>query len=128
MSLLVAPLMVLWPAAAVAALGDGRRRPVGWAVAGVLAVAVALLGALVVRVAADGPVEVVAGGWPADVGIRLRADALGVTLALVSVAVVLAALVHGTNQGAQTHRARAGADDRAVLRRRHGRGAAAIVL
>ena len=39
MSLLVAPLMVLWPAAAVAALGDGRRRPVGWAVAGVLAVA-----------------------------------------------------------------------------------------
>ena len=95
MSLLVAPLMVLWPAAAVAALGDGRRRPVGWAVAGVLAVAVALLGALAVRVAADGPVEVVAGGWPADVGIRLRADALGVTLALVSVAVVLAALVHG---------------------------------
>ena len=95
MSLLVAPLMVLWPAAAVAALGDGRRRPVGWAAAGVLGVAVALLGALAVRVAADGPVEVVAGGWPADVGIRLRADALGVTLALVSVAVVLAALVHG---------------------------------
>jgi multicomponent Na+:H+ antiporter subunit D len=94
-SLLVAPLMVLWPAAAVAALGDGRRRPVGWAAAGVLGVAVALLGALAVRVAADGPVAVVAGGWPADVGIRLRADALGVTLALVSVAVVLAALVHG---------------------------------
>jgi multicomponent Na+:H+ antiporter subunit D len=98
-SLLVAPLMVLWPAAAVAALGDGRRRPVGWAVAGVLAVAVALLGALAVRVAADGPVEVVAGGWPADVGIRLRADALGVVMALVSVAVVLAALLHGVVSG-----------------------------
>ena len=77
MSLLVAPLMVLWPAAALAALADGRRRPVGWAAAGVLAAAVGLLAALAVRVAADGPVEVVAGGWPADVGIRLRADALG---------------------------------------------------
>ena len=94
MSLLVAPLMVLWPAAALAVLADGRRRPVGWAAAGVLAAAVALLAALAVRVA-TGPVEVVAGGWPADVGIRLRADALGALLALVSAAVVLAALVHG---------------------------------
>jgi multicomponent Na+:H+ antiporter subunit D len=95
MSLLVAPLMVLWPAAAVAVLADGRRRPVGWAAAGVLAAAVALLAALAVRVATGEPVEVVAGGWPADVGIRLRADALGALLALVSDAVVLAALVHG---------------------------------
>jgi len=94
MNLLLAPLMVLWPAAAVGALADGRRRPVGWAAAGVLAAAVALLAALAVRVATDGPVEVVAGGWPADVGIRLRADALGALLALVSAAVVLAALVH----------------------------------
>ena len=95
MSLLVAPLMVLWPAAALAVLADGRRRPVGWAAAGVLAAAVALLAALAIRVATGGPVEVVAGGWPADVGIRLRADALGALLALVSAAVVLAALVHG---------------------------------
>ncbi|HSK35674.1 MAG TPA: proton-conducting transporter membrane subunit [Actinomycetota bacterium] len=95
MNLLLAPLMVLWPAAAVAALTDGRRRPVGWAAAGVLAAVVALLAALAVRVATGGPVEVVAGGWPADVGIRLRADALGALLALVSAAVVLVALVHG---------------------------------
>jgi multicomponent Na+:H+ antiporter subunit D len=98
-SLLVAPLALLWPAAALAALGDGRRRPVGWAAVGVLAVVVGLLAALALRVAADGPVEVVAGGWPADVGIRLRADALGVVMALVSVAVVLAALVHGVVAG-----------------------------
>ena len=96
MSLLVAPLVLLWPAAAVAVLLDGRRRAVGWAAAAVLAGALALLGALAARVAADGPVELVAGGWPADVGIRLRADALGVVLALVSVAVLLAAQVHGT--------------------------------
>lgn len=95
MSLLVAPLIVLWPAAALAALVDGRRRPVGWVAAVVLAAAVALLAALAVRVAAGGPVEVVAGGWPVDVGIRLRADALGALLALVSAAVVLVALVHG---------------------------------
>jgi len=99
MSLLVAPLALLWPAAALAALGDGRRRPVGWAAVGVLAVAVGLLATLAVRVGAGGPVEVVAGGWPANVGIRLRADALGVTMALVSVAVVLAALVHGVAAG-----------------------------
>ena len=99
MSLLVAPLALLWPAAALAALGDGRRRPVGWAAVAVLAIAVGLLSALAVRVAASGPVEVVAGGWSADVGIRLRADALGVTMALVSLAVVLAALVHGIAAG-----------------------------
>lgn len=99
MSLLVAPLALLWPAAALAALGDGRRRPVGWAAVAVLALAVGLLATLAVRVAAGGPVEVVAGGWPADVGIRLRADAVGVTMALVSVAVVLAALVHGVAGG-----------------------------
>jgi multicomponent Na+:H+ antiporter subunit D len=98
-SLLVAPLAVLWPAAAVAALADGRRRATGWGAVAALTAAVALLAALAVRVAADGPVEVVAGGWPADVGIRLRADALGVVMALVSVAVVLAALVHGVVSG-----------------------------
>lgn len=97
--LLVAPLLVLWPAAAVAALLDGRRRWVGWAAALLLAVAVALLAALAIRVGMHGPVEVVAGGWPADVGIRLRADALGVSIALVSMTVVLAAQVHGTVHG-----------------------------
>jgi multicomponent Na+:H+ antiporter subunit D len=101
-SLLVAPLALLWPAAAVAALADGHRRATGWAAVAALAVAVALLAALAVRVAAAGPVEVVAGGWPADVGIRLRADALGVVMALVSVAVVLAALVHGVVSGLST--------------------------
>ena len=99
MSLLVAPLALLWPAAALAALVDGRRPRVGWAAAGVLGAAVVLLGALCVQVASDGVVSVVAGGWPADVGIRLRADALGVVLALVSVAVIGVALVHGVAGG-----------------------------
>jgi multicomponent Na+:H+ antiporter subunit D len=93
-SLLVAPLALLWIGATVAALLDGRRRWVGWSAAGVLGGAVVLLAALAVRVAADGPVELVAGGWPADVGIRLRADALGVLLGLVSMVVVFAAVVH----------------------------------
>jgi multicomponent Na+:H+ antiporter subunit D len=93
-SLLVAPVALLWFAAALAALTDGRKPWVGWVAVGVLAGAVGLVGALAVRVAADGPVELVAGGWPADVGIRLRADALGVVLALVSLVVVLGAVVH----------------------------------
>ena len=99
MSLLVAPLALLWPAAAVAALVDGRRRATGWATVAVLAGALVLLIALAVEVAADGPVDVVAGGWPTDVGIRLRADALGASLAVVSMLVVLVALVHDVTSG-----------------------------
>lgn len=99
MSLLVAPLAVLWPAAALAALADGRRRVTGVVAVAVLAAAFALLVALAVRVAVDGPVDVVAGGWPADVGIRLRADALGASMAVVSVFVVLVALVQDVVSG-----------------------------
>jgi multicomponent Na+:H+ antiporter subunit D len=42
----------------------------------------------------EGPVEMVAGGWPEGVGITLRADPLGVTFALVSVAVILISLLY----------------------------------
>ena len=46
------------------------------------------------QVVARGGQDVVTGGWPAGVGIVLRADALGVTFALLSVFVLLAATVH----------------------------------
>ena len=94
MTLLVAPLALLWIAAAVLALFDGRRPVVGWAAVATVAGAFSLLVVLAFRVAADGSVGVVAGGWPAGVGIRLSADALGVVMALVSLGVLLAALVH----------------------------------
>jgi multicomponent Na+:H+ antiporter subunit D len=94
MTLLVAPLALLWIVAAVLALVDGRRRAVGWIAVITLVAAFTLVVALALRVAAEGSVGVVVGGWPADVGIRLRADALGVVMALVSLAVLIAAHVH----------------------------------
>jgi multicomponent Na+:H+ antiporter subunit D len=96
MTLLVAPLGLLWIVATVLALFDGRRPVVGWAATGTVTAAFSLVVALAFRVASAGSVQVVAGGWPADVGIRLRADALGVVMALVSLGVILAALIHAT--------------------------------
>ena len=99
MNLVFAPLLVLWPAALVLAAADGRRRAVGFAAVAALAVTFVLLAVLLARVAADGPQDLVVGGWPADVGIRLRADALGALFALVSCGVVLASLVQAVVTG-----------------------------
>jgi multicomponent Na+:H+ antiporter subunit D len=98
-SLVAWPLAVLWPAAIVAALLDGRRRRTGWFAVAALTVTLALLGILLARVAADGPQELVPGGWPADVGIRLRVDALGAVFAVVSIGVLLASLVQAVLTG-----------------------------
>jgi multicomponent Na+:H+ antiporter subunit D len=78
----------------ILALLDGRRPWVGWlAVAGMTA-SFASTAALAFRVFREGPVQTVAGGWPEGVGIALRADALGVTFALVSGGVVLVSLLY----------------------------------
>jgi multicomponent Na+:H+ antiporter subunit D len=102
LSLVALPLLVLWPVAVVLALVDGRRRWAGLLGVATLGVVVALLGALLARVAADGPQEVVAGGWPVDVGIRLRADALGAVFALVSAGVLLASLAQAVITGVRS--------------------------
>ena len=83
-----------WVLAAVLALLDGRRSPVGWLAVAGLGASLASLTVLLVRTLREGPIETVAGGWPADVGIALRADALGATFAVVSVGVVLVSLVY----------------------------------
>lgn len=94
MTLLVLPVFVPWVLAAVLALLDGRRPWVGWlGVAGLGAAFVSVV-ALTLKVLRDGPVAMVAGGWPEGVGITLRADALGVTFAALSLGVILAALVY----------------------------------
>jgi multicomponent Na+:H+ antiporter subunit D len=92
--ILALPLAVPWVMAAVLALLDGRRRVVGWLAVAVLAAAVALLARLGLAVLAGGPVEMTAGGWPPGVGITLRADALGLAFAVLSVGVLLVALVY----------------------------------
>jgi multicomponent Na+:H+ antiporter subunit D len=92
--LLVVSVGIPWVLAAVLALLDGRKRWVGLlAAAGLWAgfVSLAWLTSVVLR---EGPVSTVVGGWPANVGITLRADALGLAFALVCVGVILASLLY----------------------------------
>jgi multicomponent Na+:H+ antiporter subunit D len=92
--LLALPAGIPWVLAAALALMDGRKRWVGiLAVAGLGAGILSLvwLTSVVLR---EGTVETTAGGWPENIGITLRADALGVTFALVSVGVILASMIY----------------------------------
>jgi multicomponent Na+:H+ antiporter subunit D len=88
------PLALPWIAATLLALLDGRRRPVAWTAVAVAGGSVLALAALAGEVATGGAVVVVAGGWPAGVGIAFRADAAGLAFALVSSVLLLAALAH----------------------------------
>jgi multicomponent Na+:H+ antiporter subunit D len=99
MSALVLALVIPWAAGIMLALLDGRRSRVGWCAVAVLAANLAALVILAVHVLSDGPVDMITGNWPAGVGIRLRADALGVLFALLSSAVLLASMVHEVLDG-----------------------------
>lgn len=102
MTLIALPLVILWPAAIVLALLDGRRPRIGMIAVGALAATLAVLLALFAKVVVDGPQDLVAGGWPADVGIRLRVDALGAVFAVVSCGVLLASLLQAVITGVQS--------------------------
>jgi multicomponent Na+:H+ antiporter subunit D len=94
--MLALPLGIAWVGAVVVGCLDGRRRGVQILAAAILAAALAAMVALAAAVFRDGPVQVVAGGWAPGVGIRLRADALGVSFAVVSLAVLLVCLLYET--------------------------------
>ncbi len=94
MTALSISLLVPWAMGAILVLLDGRRRLVGWLAVGALAANLAALIVLTVAVLSDGPVAATTGGWPAGVGITLRADALGVLFALLSSLALLAATLH----------------------------------
>lgn len=102
--LIAAPMIVLFPAAIALALMDGRRRLAGVLAITALAAATAALAVLMAKVGFDGPQEVVAGGWPIDVGIRLRVDALGAVFALTTSAVLLVSMIqaHVTGVASRT--------------------------
>ena len=102
MSLVALPLVVLWPAAIVLALLDGRRRGPGLVAVGALAVVFVLLAVLLGKVSTGGAVELVPGGWADDVGIRLRVDALGAVFAVLSCGVLLAALLQAVLTGVRS--------------------------
>lgn len=99
MTFIIAPVAVLIGAGIVLALIDGTRRAAGVVAIAALTVATVMLCVLLGRVAADGPQAVVAGGWPADVGITLRVDALGAVFAATSLAIVLACAVQTVLRG-----------------------------
>jgi multicomponent Na+:H+ antiporter subunit D len=92
--LLVLSVGISWVLAAVLALLDGRKRWVGLLAAAGLGAGLVSLAWLTSIVLREGPVSTVAGGWPANVGITLRADALGLAFALVCVGVILASLLY----------------------------------
>ena len=101
MTALALALCVPWAVGAILVALDGRRRLVGWLSVGTLAAQIGALVALAVQVLPGRAVHTVTGGWPADVGIVLRADSLGVAFALVSAVMLLAAVVQSTLEGVQ---------------------------
>jgi multicomponent Na+:H+ antiporter subunit D len=94
-------LLVPWVAGALLVAFDGRRRYVAWLSVAALAGTLVPIIFLTARVVFAGPLQVTAGGWPAGVGIVLRADALGVVFALVSVLVLLVAVANEAIIGAR---------------------------
>ena len=97
--LLSVPVGIPWVLAAVLALLDGRKLWVGLLAAAGLGACLFSLAWLAFAVLGEGTVEMTAGGWPQNVGITLRADALGVTFALVSVGVILASMLYEVSLG-----------------------------
>jgi multicomponent Na+:H+ antiporter subunit D len=94
MTALMVAMAIPWVAGIVLLVLDGRRPAVRWLGVGALAATLVTLGVLASEVLSGGPVEMITGNWPTGVGITLRADALGVTFALCSVVVLLAAALH----------------------------------
>jgi multicomponent Na+:H+ antiporter subunit D len=93
------PAGIPWVLAVVLALLDGRRRWVGVLAAAGLVTSLVSLVWLAFVVLREGPIVTVAGGWPENVGISLRADALGVAFALVSVGIILVSLLYELSLG-----------------------------
>jgi len=100
--MLVLPLGISCFLAFGLAFLDGRRRSVGWLSVGALASTLGALIWLAAVVLGQGPLEMVAGGWPPGVGITLRADSLGTLFAMLSTVVLLAATLHEVLGGVRT--------------------------
>jgi multicomponent Na+:H+ antiporter subunit D len=88
---LVAPLAIFWIAGLALALANGRLLAIGMLGLLSLLAGLAAMARLTLEVVANGSLEMVAGNWPAGIGITLRADALGVAFAMTAIAVLLVA-------------------------------------
>ncbi|MCC6944128.1 MAG: hypothetical protein IT335_06090, partial [Thermomicrobiales bacterium] len=96
------PIAIPWIAGILLALMDGRRRRPGRFAIAALVATMAAASNLAWEVYQNGPVEMVTGGWAPGVGITLRADMLGLTFALLSLGVLLAALTFEVLSGVRT--------------------------
>lgn len=99
MTSLAMSLVIPWGVGAVLLMIDGRRAAVGWTAVIALVATLLVLTGLMMSVMTDGPVVVTTGDWPVGVGITLRADALGVAFAALSVLALLAATIHEVLDG-----------------------------
>lgn len=100
--LIVLGLGILWISGVFLAILDGRRKRVGWIAVIALASAIVAVAALGMRVREDGPQRMVAGNWNPGTGIGFNADMLGITFALLSLGVLLAALVFEVCNGVRS--------------------------
>jgi multicomponent Na+:H+ antiporter subunit D len=100
--MLVLPLALPWLGAAALGALDGRKAPIARLAALTLAAHVAALAWLALDVFRNGGRELVTGTWPAGIGIVLRADALSVSFALLSSAVLLVAVLHELGRRARS--------------------------
>ncbi len=100
--MVVLPLGIAWFAAVVLIPLSGRVRWVGWLAVACLCATLASLVWLAAVVLSGQPVETVAGDWPSGIGITLRADALGLTFALLSVTILLVALIYEVLAGVRS--------------------------
>jgi multicomponent Na+:H+ antiporter subunit D len=92
-------MLVPWLAGIALMVTDGGRPLVRWISVGALGSTFVVLTILAIEVLANGPIVVTTGNWPLGVGITLRADALGVTFAILSVTMLGAASVHEAFDG-----------------------------
>jgi multicomponent Na+:H+ antiporter subunit D len=97
--ILALPLAIAWFSAVLLAPLNGRRRWVGWLAIVLLSASFAALLWLSIDVLRHGANQVVAGGWEPGVGITLRADALGIVFAVVSIGALLVALIYEVLSG-----------------------------
>ncbi|HSL82811.1 MAG TPA: proton-conducting transporter membrane subunit, partial [Thermoanaerobaculia bacterium] len=96
------PLLAGWASALLLAALDGRDRRVGWLAVLLGAGLLASLGLLAGAAARGADPSTVTGGWPAEAGIRLAADPLGLLFALVSVGLLVAVLAFEVAHGPRT--------------------------
>lgn len=92
--ILILPLGISWLTAIILAPLDGRRQWASWV--GMSGLLGSLLASIVLaqNVFDTGPIEMLVGGWEQGIGIRLRADPLGVIYILLANTLLLFALAY----------------------------------